>query len=139
VHGGTRALGVVQQDAGQLGARHAHGGGVVGAAGLDVRQVGDDRRVRTRSAQRESFEGVAGGADVVPRAQRVERAQGIALQRDPRAERAQFGSRLEDVDVDAGPRKLYGCGQAYDAGAGDGDFRDCGHVRTSLFCRMEFV
>ena len=127
-------LGVGEQDAREIGARHAHRGRVVGAARLDVGQLRDDRSAGARGAQvRAPGRRSPASRIVVPRAERVEDPQGVALQRDPRAECAELGLRLEDVDLDAGLGELDRGGERGHSASGDGDLVDCGHVRTSLF------
>ena len=133
MHVRSGALGVIEQDPCEFGARHPHCRRVVGTAGLHVGQVRDDRCFRSGGAEVESLERVAGRADVVPGTERIEDAQGVALERDAGAERAQLGLGLENVDFDAALGELDGGGESSDATAGDRDLLHCGHVRTSLF------
>ena len=72
-------------------------------------------------------EGVAGLLHLLPDAEPVEHAQGVALQRDAGAEGGEVGLHLEDVDLDAALGEQDGGGGAGDAGADDRDTGDCGH------------
>ena len=94
---------------------------VLGAAGLRVRDLRDHRRVGAGRAQAGHVEGVAGLLHLLPDAEPVEHAQGVALQGDAGAEGGQVGLHLEDVDVDASLGEQDGGGGAGDAGADDGD------------------
>ena len=93
------------EDAGEVGAGHAHAAGYSGPPVLTSGICAMTGASGPGRAQVQALEGVAGRPDVVPHAERVEHAQRVALQRDAGAEGAEVGLRLEDVDVDARLRR----------------------------------
>ena len=127
VHDSAGLLGPLDEDAGEVGAVHPHGRRELRTARALVGDLGDDRRLRPGSAQPKHVEAVPLGLDLLPDAELVEHAQGIALQGDARAEGRQARLGLEDVDDDAllGEQDG-GCGSS-DSATGDCDSRHSSH------------
>jgi len=66
-------------------------------------------------------------ADLLPHAEVVEHAEGVALQRDPGAERLDAVLGVDHADRDTGLREEGGGGDPGDAGADDEDLVHSGH------------
>jgi hypothetical protein len=107
----------VDQDPGEVGPRHAHDGGHAGAAGPGIGDLGHHGTGRVGGADAGGVEGVALGLHLVPDAERLQLAQGVALQRDPRADRRDVRLDLHEVDGHTARGEVDGGGSAGQAAA----------------------
>jgi hypothetical protein len=125
--GGARGGGALEQDPGELGARHAHRGGQVRTAGAGIRHLDEERPVRVGCAQAEGGEAVAVLLHLVPDAEVAQDPQGVALQRDPGPGRGDLRLDVDEVDVDALVGQEGGGRRAGHTGTDDEDALDGGH------------